>query len=59
MALKRASKAQGGLWPEEIEAWRKIDSGQTEMVTKTAEQFHADMKRYLDARQKTGKGRRK
>lgn len=48
-------KEEGGLWPEEIEAWQKIDSGQTEMVTKTAEQFHADMKRYLDARKKAVK----
>jgi hypothetical protein len=53
--VTKHTEKKGGLWPEEIEAWRKIDSGQTEMVTKTAEQFHANMKRYIDARKKAVK----
>lgn len=53
MALKPApKKVESGLWPEEIEAWKKIDGGETEMTTKTAEQFQADMKRYMDERKK-------
>lgn len=58
MALKHTpKKAESGLWPEEIEAWKKIDSGETEMTTKKAEQFQADMKRYMDERKKKRSGR--
>lgn len=60
MALKHSSKQkeeESGLWPEEIEAWRKIDSGKTKMTLMTADEFHAEMERIISERK--AKERRK
>jgi hypothetical protein len=58
MALKHSAKdRQGGLWPEEIEAWKKIHGGETKMTLMTAEEFSAEMERIISERK--AKERRK
>jgi hypothetical protein len=61
MATKQAAKASSdeGLWPEEIEAMKNIKSGKTKMITKTAEEFLADMDRIIHEREKKEMARKR